>query len=190
MSTLTSPDLLFQQHEALLCPKILSEIRGQFQLDWWGCHGVEHWARVLENGLFLCCGVAGARVDVVVSFALFHDACRENEYSDPEHGHRAALLAERYHGAGALRLDAPGLGLLMEACRGHDQGRVSADPTVGVCWDADRLDLARVGIVPSARFLSCAPARVAETIERCVAASRTGAFPRRGSWVGEGNPLD
>jgi len=31
---------------------------------------------------------------------------------------------------------------------------VDADPTVQTCWDADRLDLGRVGIKPAARYLS------------------------------------
>jgi hypothetical protein len=31
---------------------------------------------------------------------------------------------------------------------------VSADGTIGTCWDADRLDLPRVGIWPSAALLS------------------------------------
>ena len=33
------------------------------------------------------------------------------------------------------------------------EGCVHADPTIGTCWDADRLDLWRVGITPHARFL-------------------------------------
>ncbi len=176
-------DLLFLRHAALLSPKTLSEIHSQFQLDWWGWHGVAHWARVLENGLTLCTKVEGVRADVVVLFALFHDACRESEYSDPEHGHRAAELAQRYQHMGALRLDPAGLEILVEACRGHNQGRVSKDATCGVCWDADRLDLARVGIVPSSRFLSTAPARERDFLARCIESSRLGVFPRRATWV-------
>ena len=37
-------------------------------------------------------------------------------------------------------------------------GEVSADPTIGCCWDADRLELARFGRHPIARFLSTAAA--------------------------------
>lgn len=37
----------------------------------------------------------------------------------------------------------------------HNDGKVSADcGTVGVCWDADRLELPRVGIIPNAKLLS------------------------------------
>ena len=31
---------------------------------------------------------------------------------------------------------------------------VSTNPTIQSCWDADRLDLGRVGIIPSPKFLS------------------------------------
>jgi len=175
-------DSLFERHASLLCPVTIGEIRRRFQLDWLGFHGVMHWARVLENGLNLCAGVPEARPDVVVLFALFHDSCRWNEHRDPAHGERAALLAEAYFQMGRLPVDEPGLQLLAAACRGHDQGRVSNDPTIGVCWDADRLDLARVGILPSTRFLSTAAAKNRELLERCVNASRSGEFPRRNHW--------
>lgn len=181
--TTSFSDSLFERHASLLCPVTLGEIRRQFQLDWMGFHGVTHWARVLENGLHLCCGVPEARADVVVLFALFHDSCRRNEHRDPEHGERAALLAEAYFEKGRLPVDTRGLQLLAEACRGHDQGRVSSDATIGVCWDADRMDLARVGIVPSLRFLSTEAAKNPGLLERSIRASRSGEFPRRGHWV-------
>jgi uncharacterized protein len=38
--------------------------------------------------------------------------------------------------------------LLFEACRLHTDGLTSSEPTVQACWDADRLDLGRVGITP------------------------------------------
>jgi uncharacterized protein len=175
-------DPLFERHAALLCPVIIGEIRRQFQLDWLGFHGVEHWARVLDNGLTLCARVPEARADVVLLFALFHDARRENEHHDPEHGERAALLAETYFQRGRLPVAADALQLLTEACRGHDQGRVSDDATVGVCWDADRLDLARVGIHPSVRFLSTEAAKDRDLLDLCVKNSRLGKFPRRRHW--------
>ena len=184
-----SNGLLFARHAALLRPKTIGELRAQFQLDWWGCHGVGHWARVLENGLTLCSLLPEARVDVVVLFALFHDARRENEYDDPEHGERAAVLVGLYFEKGELGLDAPGLALLREACCGHDQGRVATEATIAVCWDADRLDLGRVGIVPSPRLLSTGAARDPALLGRCLAASRAGEFPRRWYWVGEDAPL-
>ena len=41
----------------------------------------------------------------------------------------------------------------------HADGTVSSDPTVGACWDADRLDLPRVGITPRPELFSTEAAR-------------------------------
>ena len=86
-------------------------------------------------------------------FALFHDAMRANEDSDPRHGERGAALAAEF-GPNALGLSAGQMQQLERACRDHTGGGVSADPTIGVCWDADRLTLGRVGITPKARYFS------------------------------------
>jgi len=55
-----------------------------------------------------------------------------------------------------FHLDDARLTVLREACILHDRGKVSADATTGVCWDADRLDLPRVGIAPAPRLMSTA----------------------------------
>jgi uncharacterized protein len=61
------------------------------------------------------------------------------------------------------------LDLLDLACRGHTDDRTSDDPTIGVCWDADRLDLCRLGrqIDPVAMFT--APGRATAVHERAEA---------------------
>ena len=56
------------------------------------------------------------------------------------------------------------MGLLAFACEEHTNGGVGSDPTVGVCWDADRLNLWRVGIRPNPQFLSTQAARSEERI--------------------------
>ena len=43
---------------------------------------------------------------------------------------------------------------LCNALRHHSGGEVSTNKTIQTCWDADRLDLGRVGIFPSPQFLS------------------------------------
>ena len=45
-------------------------------------------------------------------------------------------------------------GLLIEACTSHTDVRFSDNPTIGVCFDSDRLNLWRVGKTPEAKFLS------------------------------------
>ena len=39
--------------------------------------------------------------------------------------------------------------LLVDACKYHSDGLVEGDITIQTCWDADRLELGRVGIKPS-----------------------------------------
>lgn len=92
-------------------------------------------------------------------FALLHDARRVNESVDPRHGPRAATFAEELRARGLVPLDDGRFALLVEALRLHSDGHVSADPTIGTCWDADRLHLPRVSIVPSPALLSTSAAR-------------------------------
>jgi uncharacterized protein len=120
-------------------------------------HGVLHWARVLENGLRLADEV-GADVEVVTLFALFHDARRFSEHRDPGHGLRGAELAANLRGS-LVHLDDHRFQLLHDACRLHTDGLIEGDPTMQVCWDADRLDLGRVGIRPDPHRLCTDAAR-------------------------------
>ncbi|MCB2041992.1 MAG: hypothetical protein KDH48_15080, partial [Rhodoferax sp.] len=56
--------------------------------------------------------------------------------------------------------------LLQAACRGHSDGhRAGHDVTVLTCWDADRLDLGRVGIRPLPERLCTAAAREPVVLE-------------------------
>lgn len=127
-------------------------------LEWTGIHGAPHWARVRKNGLRLA-ALTGAQTRVVEAFAFVHDSCRINDNTDPEHGPRAAEFARRLVHGKKLLLVADGLELLVRACEGHSTGRTVEDITVGTCWDADRLDLGRVGIRPNAKYLCTEPAK-------------------------------
>lgn len=124
----------------------------QFRLGQNSAHYVDHWDRVAAYGAFL--GARnGADLEVVRLFALLHDSQRFEESYDPEHGPRAARFAEHYCGK-AFLLEATQLKILMEACHDHDRGRTHPDPTIGACWDADRLDLDRVAINCDPAFMS------------------------------------
>lgn len=137
--------------------KHIQIIRRQFALDWYGIHGAPHWARVCQNGLRLA-DATGANVRVVALFAFFHDSCRLDDRVDPGHGARAArfvrAVADR-----ELNLSARELELLALACEQHSEGSVHGDVTVLTCWDADRLDLGRVGQRPDPQRLCTAAAR-------------------------------
>jgi uncharacterized protein len=139
----------------LVNPELLRRIRVQYALPWRGIHGVTHWARVLENGLRLA-GITGARPPVVALFAIFHDSVRFNESWDPHHGRRGAALAATLRGPSFTISDGD-FALLRFACERHTEGFTEADVTIQTCWDADRLDLGRVGIRPE-RHRLCTPA--------------------------------
>lgn len=117
-------------------------------------HGPWHWEKVEKNALALAKATPGADKTVAQLFALIHDTKRENEDHDPEHGHRSAAYAERLFKQGKLEITKDQLVVLMDACKFHNDGQVSDNPTIGVCWDADRLDLTRVGIIPDPALLS------------------------------------
>lgn len=136
---------------------IMAEILGGYALPLDGYHGVVHWARVLENGLRVA-EVTAADREVVTLFALFHDSRRINEHRDKGHGLRGGELARSLRGS-LVHLDDHRFGLLFEACRLHTDGLTVGDPTLLACWDADRLDLGRVGITPRANRLCTGAAR-------------------------------
>ena len=121
-------------------------------------HGEGHWRRVAAAGLALLPETPDADPALVFLFALFHDSMRFNDGHDPRHGPRGAALARDLRGE-AFDLEEAEMGLLGFACEEHTNGGVGRDPTVGVCWDADRLNLRRVGIRPDPRLLSTGAAR-------------------------------
>ncbi len=115
-------------------------------------HGPSHWRNVEATGVYL------AKLEdqdplIPRLFALFHDFLRVNDGFDPEHGPRAAEFL-RSHQSKFPELSNQDLEVLAYACEGHTWGQLTDDPLVGICWDADRLDLGRVGIVPDPRFFS------------------------------------
>ena len=101
---------------------------------------------------------------MVELFAFLHDSCRWNDGHDPDHGARAAEFAQSLHGM-VFALAADELAMLMDACQGHTHGRYSDNLTVRTCWDADRLDLGRVGIRPAPERLCTDAARDPVLIE-------------------------
>ena len=136
---------------------ILQEILRDYALPWRGDHGVVHWARVLENGLRVA-EANGGDAEVVRLFALFHDSRRVNEDVDHGHGMRGGDLARAWRGS-LVHLDDARFALLYDACALHTDGHTTGDPTLLACWDADRLDLGRVGIVPKPNLLCTDMAR-------------------------------
>lgn len=146
-----------------------------FALDMQGCHGVSHWARVLQWTDWLVdhykkeCGLGGFmhNSDFFELFSLLHDSQRDDEWSDPYHGHRAADFAADLHSEGLIRLsneavkDAVLFDELYFAIKGHTEGVLPESEAyqhaglitkeylnTAICWDADALDLGRVRMSP------------------------------------------
>jgi uncharacterized protein len=147
---------------AIVLARIVQAVLGKYALPLEGVHGVAHWARVLENGRRLA-SETGASIEVVELFAVLHDSRRLNEDTDPEHGPRAAAFARRIRGR-LFDLPEADFQLLHRACAGHTHERTHPDITIRTCWDADRLDLGRVGMTPDPRYLCTEAARKPETI--------------------------
>ena len=154
---------------------IVQAILEDYALPWDGPHGVAHWARVLENGLRLA-EVTGADLEVVALFAVFHDSKRINERRDAQHGQRGAAFASQLRGR-VFELADPEFALLLQACRGHTDERTHPDITVQTCWDADRLDLGRVGIKPDPIRLCTVAARQAPLLKWADGRARLGVVP-------------
>jgi uncharacterized protein len=142
---------------------VVHRVLKDYALPWHGTHGVGHWARVLENGLRLA-EETGAKVEVVQLFAVFHDSRRVNEDFDLMHGQRGAELGAKFRGR-LFDLPDDEFRLPYEACAGHTDGLTDGDITVQTCWDADRLDLGRVGIHPEADKLCTAAAKATKMLK-------------------------
>lgn len=135
-------------------------------LDRWtlgATHGIGHWNRVYENGMKLITD----DVDpvVVAFFAYLHDSCREDDDTDLYHGVRASEWLEEIRSTHLKVLSDEQFFKLKEACRLHTTEKFTGDPTVDACFDADRLDLWRVGIKPDPeRMATAIGARLASEI--------------------------
>jgi len=113
-------------------------------------HGIVHWKQVEKNGLYLC-DFTGADKQVVSLFGYFHDCMRFDEGADKGHGLRSANYA-KYH-RDLLDITDDQFDSLYKACAGHTGGRKPANVTIATCWDADRLDIGRVGAIVKEKFL-------------------------------------
>ena len=129
-------------------------VKEQFTLGDESPHGVGHWRRVEEIGLYLSRETL-ADVQVVTLFAFLHDSRRQNEDHDPEHGPRAAQYVRQLSLEGLLPLQQEQLNQLVFACQHHSNPKIkTSDPTIQTCWDSDRLDLWRLDITPDPAFLN------------------------------------
>jgi uncharacterized protein len=122
-------------------------------------HGIAHWSRVWNRGRKLAQDL-DVNPAILAWFAYLHDSQRENEDEDPGQGARAADFTLRLRAQGLIRqLGQTEFEMLCHAIRFHTDGGTETEPAILACWDADRLDLGRVGIVPDPERLYTAPGK-------------------------------
>ena len=129
-----------------------------------------------ENGVRFA-SLTGARLQVVRLFAVFHDSRRINEGHDPGHGRCGAAFAAALRGE-LFQMSDEDFELLRIACADHTMGKTAGDVTVQTCWDADRLDLGRVGIRPDPSYLCTEAAKDRAMILWAYQRSTTKAMPK------------
>ncbi len=134
----------------MIAQDILSLLRKESSFFDSPIHGVEHWQTVERNAHYLA-NFNMADKAVLSYFAYFHDCMRENEGRDKGHGPRGAVFAMKYRDI--IPLNDVQFKQLTDACKGHTYGMRPECITINTCWDADRLDLGRVGIDPDADYL-------------------------------------
>ena len=152
------------QHRSLILQRAIQTILSHYPLSPNGIHGISHWARVWENGTRIA-QENGANIRVVQLFALFHDSQRQNEGFDSGHGRRGAELAGFYRESLLRHISDEEFDLLYTACVYHTDGLTDGDITEQTCWDADRLDLYRVGILPEPEYLCTEAAKSRRILE-------------------------
>ena len=138
----------------------IREVR-EFALDGWKLgrtHGLSHWQRVERNGILLSTSNGCIREDIHIKvvrfFAYLHDKCRLNDWKDLEHGVRAADMLPTIRDTILKSFTDEEVSLLEKACRYHTTELRTGIPTIDVCFDADRLDLCRVGITPNPKLMA------------------------------------
>ena len=147
-------DFLEEWKKQIAIVQIVEDIRRYVHAQWTlgALHGIRHWDRVYENGQKLL--TPDTNPLVIGLFAYLHDSCRIDDGEDLYHGKRAADWIETLRGTYLKDVSNEEIELLQEACRLHTTELKTGNPTIDACFDSDRLDLWRVGVIPD-------PARLA-----------------------------
>jgi len=135
--------------------ELLNIVIKQFKLDIDGEHGINHWLKVYQNCLMLAEHYEVSS-EVFELFSLLHDSKREDEYTDINHGKRAALFVNDLIKEEKIIISKLDKKRLIFACSNHTKinknAKIYQDIIVQICIDADRLDIGRVGIEPDKKY--------------------------------------
>lgn len=145
--------------------KILENIKQKAKLFDSPIHGLKHWEKVKEIGHYIA-DKNGADKKIVEAFAYLHDVGRNGESAEPGHGKKSAEIVSKHFPAGTLGLDDGQYEKLIVAISQHDEKYAKSDDiTIQTCWDADRLDLPRVYILPDRNLLYTEVGKSQETFD-------------------------
>tara|TARA_B100000749_G_scaffold279467_1_gene272292 strand:+ start:3328 stop:3921 length:594 start_codon:yes stop_codon:yes gene_type:complete len=151
-NTQNSPAIQPEDIYKIVPQQVIFDVLKQYRFDLMESeHAMLHWGRVIENGFWLA-EKNGANKNVIIAFGIFHDCRRENEFDDPEHGPRGGEFLHSF--ADKINMTKGELSKAVEACKGHTHILHTDDIDIATCWDADRLDLMRVGIFPELKYLN------------------------------------
>lgn len=121
-----------------------------------GVHGIDHIRRTVENAKIIAKETCPDKFDDAVIGAYLHDIGRIDDFGGNAHAVRGAKISERL-----LQEFWPNLDIkrILFAIEFHADKLTSEDPLIGTIWDADRLDLDRVGIKINPDLLSTKKAK-------------------------------
>lgn len=152
---------------------VINHLLNNLKTDIESIHGINHWLRVLANTVIIHDNLT-LDMDVAIAFAFLHDAFRANDFDDIEHGARVEIWFNTKNKFNkAVNLTNRQKEVLFFACKWHSHGKTIKYfeninhnfsqfeiNTIISCWDADRLDLARVGVYPDEKYLSTEVAKI------------------------------
>lgn len=129
-------------------------------------HGIEHSKNVLNNAVRLAGHMTGIDRTVCCWFAFLHDIGRTTDGEDKNHGVRASEMIDKIMEKYLSDLTITQITELQVACTVHNNKRrlPVMNNTKGCCIDADRLDLPRVGIIPTPSRMTTEPGFVEAAI--------------------------
>lgn len=130
--------------------QLIDYVAKDWKLD--STHGLSHWLRVEKNGIML--STPEVNPYIVTAFAFLHDSCRVDNGYDVKHGVRALTKIDEIRHTILKNFTDEEIERLKTACKYHTTKDRTDDMTVNVCFDADRLDLPRVGIIPDPKKMA------------------------------------
>ena len=120
-----------------------------------GLHGMSHLRRVASTAGRIA-SLISEDVEAAVVTGFLHDCARTDDGGGTSHAHDSACVAKNILPTCYPHLD---VDRLCAGIAGHADGVVTDDLLIGSVWDADRLDLVRLGIEVDLGLLSTSVAR-------------------------------